>query len=45
MLVQEVAQRRDELPGMGNIVPAHRRADVIDEHVPDVFRSVCAVED
>jgi hypothetical protein len=44
VLVKEVPQRRDEVPGMRNIVPANRCTDVIDEHVPDVVRSVLAVE-
>jgi len=44
VLVKEVPQRRDEVAGMRNIVPANRCRDVIDEHVSDVFRSVLAVE-
>src|SRR3954469_15444703 len=32
------------MPGMRNIVPANRCADVVNEHVSDVFRSVLAVE-
>src|SRR3954471_24729373 len=44
VLMKEVPQRRDEVAGMRNIVPANRCADVIDEHVSDVFRSVLAVE-
>jgi len=44
VLVKEVPQRRDEMPGMRNIVPANRCTDVIDEHVSDVVRSVLAVE-
>ena len=42
--MQEVPQRRDEMPGMRNIVPPNCRADVIDEHVSDVFGSVLAAE-
>ena len=42
--MQEVPQRRDEMPGMRNIVPPNCRADVIEEHVSDVFGAVLAAE-
>ena len=32
MRVQEVTQRRDELPSMRNIVAPNRHADVVDQH-------------
>ena len=44
MLVQELPQRRDEMPSMRNIVPANRRANVIYEDVPNFLRSVLGLK-
>jgi len=34
--VQELPQRRDEMPSMRNIVPANRRPNIVYEDVPDL---------
>ena len=37
VLVQEVPQRRDKLPSMRHIVLPNGRANLIHQHVPDLF--------
>jgi hypothetical protein len=44
MLVQEVTQRRNQLPSMWNIVAPNRRADVVHQHVFDLCSSVHALK-
>src|SRR4051812_4166032 len=44
MRVQEVTQRRDELPSMRNIVAPNRHADVVDQYVSDLFGAVLSPE-
>src|SRR3954449_2843741 len=44
VLVQEVPQRRDELPSMRNIVLPNGRAEIVHQHVPDLFASTLALE-
>jgi hypothetical protein len=44
MLVEEVPQRRDEMPSMRNIVPANRRANVIFEDAPKPLGSVLGLK-
>src|SRR4051794_31913194 len=42
--VQEVPQRRDDLPSMRNIVPSNSRAEIVHQHVPDLLASTIALE-
>jgi hypothetical protein len=44
MLLQELPQRRDEMPSMRNIVPANRRANVIFEDAPKPLGSVLGLK-
>ncbi len=44
VLVQEVPQRRDKLPSMRNIVLPNGHADLIHQHVPDLFAPALALE-
>ena len=44
MLVKEVTQSRDQLPSMRNIVLPNCRAEIIHQHVSDLFGSVLALE-
>ena len=44
VLVQEVPQRRDKLPSMRNIVLPNGCANLIDQHVPDLFAPALALE-
>ena len=44
VLVQEVPQHRDKLPSMRNIVLPNGRADIVHQHVSDLFASVLALE-
>ena len=44
MSVQKMAQNRDELSGVGHVMPLHGRTDIINNHVPDRLRPMLAVE-
>src|SRR5215208_7666097 len=44
MLVQKVPQGRDEMPGLRNIAPPNRRAELVHQHVSDLLGSVHALE-
>ena len=44
VLVQEVPQRRDNSPSMGNIVLPNGRAQIVHQHVPDLLASTIALE-
>jgi hypothetical protein len=44
VLVQEVPQRRDNSPSMGNIVLPNGRAEIVHQHVPDLLASTIALE-
>jgi hypothetical protein len=44
VLVQEVPQRRDKLLSMRNIVLPNSRANLVHQHVSDLFAPVLALE-
>ena len=44
MLVQEVPQRRDEMPGLRNIMPPNSHSDLVHQDVSDLLGSVHGLE-
>ena len=44
MFVQKMAQNRDELSGVGHVMPLHGRTDIINHHVADRLRPMLAVK-
>ena len=44
MFVQKMAQNRDELSGVGHVMPLHGRTDIINNHVADRLRPMLAVK-
>jgi hypothetical protein len=44
VFVQEVPQCRDKLPSMRNVMLPNGRADLIHQHVPDLFAPALALE-
>src|SRR4051794_5858110 len=44
MLMQKMAQNRDELSGVGHVMPLHGCSDIINDHVADRLRPMLAVK-